>query len=174
MPYLHVTLFSAADLPASHSILVGGKSDPYAIIKVGNTKFRSLCLKNNLNPQWNPPEQFVFPIEDVASAVLSVKVFDMGFIKRDDLFGELVLPVAKFADTIDLWQHEKHHLTVPKAFGKQHCQASVELEICLKHVAEDRLNNSITCGRISPDTAPLAIGSPVTLAGGGSGRRTTT
>ncbi|KAK1930245.1 Synaptotagmin 2 [Phytophthora citrophthora] len=138
MPYLHVTLFSAADLPASDSILVGGKSDPYVVIKVGNTKHRSLCLKNNLNPQWNPPEQFVFPIEEVVSAVLSVKVFDMDFIKRDDLLGELVLPVAPFADKIDLWQHEKHHLSVPKEFSKQRCQPSVELEVCLKHVAEDR------------------------------------
>ncbi|KAG6611582.1 putative C2 domain-containing protein [Phytophthora cinnamomi] len=137
MPYLHVTLFSAEDLPASDSILVGGKSDPYVVFKVGKTEHRSLCHKRNLNPEWSPPERYTFHVENPTTAVLSIKIFDMDFLMRDDLLGTIVLPVAKFEDSMGVSTLEYYPVSVPNAFSKQNCQSTLKLEICLKSTRDD-------------------------------------
>ncbi|RLN27050.1 hypothetical protein BBJ28_00008213 [Nothophytophthora sp. Chile5] len=134
MPYLHVTLTSASDLAASDFSLAGGKSDPYVILKLGGTKHRSPCLKNTLNPTWNPPERYVFEVADVASAILDVEVYDMDTLNPDDLLGKLVVPVAKFADEMDVPTLENYSLSVPREFEGQKRNSTLQLEMCLKQV----------------------------------------
>ncbi|GMF41228.1 unnamed protein product [Phytophthora fragariaefolia] len=137
MPYLHVTLFSAEDLPRSDSILLGGKSDPYVVFKVGSTEHRSLCHKSTLSPQWNPPECYTFHVENPTSAVLTIKIFDMEFIKRDELLGTLILPVAKFEDSMDVRHLENYRVAVSSAFSRQNRQSTLKLQLCLKATRDD-------------------------------------
>ncbi|GMF11776.1 unnamed protein product [Phytophthora lilii] len=134
MPFLHVTLRSAADLPSSDFSLAGGKSDPYVIFKLDGVKHRSPCLKNTLNPVWDPPERYVFPVPDAASAVLNVEVYDMDTLNPDDLLGTLVVPVAKFADEMDVSTLENYPLSVASEFKGQKRNSTLQLEMCLKPV----------------------------------------
>ena len=32
--------------------MVKGKSDPYAVLRVGNSQFKTKTIKENLNPRW--------------------------------------------------------------------------------------------------------------------------
>ncbi|KAF4325493.1 hypothetical protein BBO99_00000302 [Phytophthora kernoviae] len=134
MPFLHVTLHSAADLPSSDFSIVGGKSDPYVIFKLGSTKHRSPCIKNNLNPVWSPPEEYVFEVPDAASAVLNVEVYDLDTLNPDDLLATLVVPVAKFADEMDVSTLENYPLSVDSEFSSQKRHSTLHLEVCLKQM----------------------------------------
>ncbi|CEG43687.1 Ca2-dependent lipid-binding protein CLB1/vesicle protein vp115/Granuphilin A, contains C2 domain [Plasmopara halstedii] len=134
MPYLHVTLRSASDLPSGDFSFVGGKSDPYVTFSVNDTKYRSPCLKNTLDPVWDPPEHYVFPVADALSAVLSVKVYDMDTLNPDDLLGTLVVPVAKFADEMDVSTLEHYPLSLASEFTSQKRDSMLLLEICLKRL----------------------------------------
>jgi hypothetical protein len=134
MPFLHVTLRGATDLPSSDFSLAGGKSDPYVIFKLGGTKHRSPCLKNTLNPVWDPPEHYVFPVADAASAVLNLEVYDMDTLNPDDLLATLVVPVAKFADEMDVSTLENYSLSVASEFDGQKLNSTLLLEVCLKQV----------------------------------------
>ena len=60
-----------------------GKSDPYAILKVGAKTVESPMIKNTINPEWN----FIadFPIEVVKGQTLHIELMD-----HDDP-GELAL-----------------------------------------------------------------------------------
>ncbi|KAI9986540.1 hypothetical protein PInf_025490 [Phytophthora infestans] len=128
MPFLHVTLRGATDLPSSDFSLVGGKSDPYVIFKLNGTKHRSPCLKNTLNPVWDPPEHYVFPVPDAASAVLNVEVYDMDTLNPDDLLGTLVVPVAKFADEMEVSTLENYPLSLASEFSSQKRNSTLLLE----------------------------------------------
>lgn len=53
---VRVHLLEAKDLVAKDTYMMGlvkGKSDPYAIIRVGNRTFKSKTVKENLDPKWN-------------------------------------------------------------------------------------------------------------------------
>ncbi|KAG7402032.1 hypothetical protein PHYBOEH_007246 [Phytophthora boehmeriae] len=131
MPFLHVTLHSAADLPSSD---FNGKSDPFVIFKLGSAKHRSPCIKNDLNPVWSPPEQYVFEVPDAASAVLNVEIYDLDTLNPDDLLATLVVPVAKFADEMDVSTLENYPLSVASEFSSQKRSSTLQLEVCLKQV----------------------------------------
>uniref|UniRef100_A0A3B3RZ29 Extended synaptotagmin 1 n=1 Tax=Paramormyrops kingsleyae TaxID=1676925 RepID=A0A3B3RZ29_9TELE len=53
MGLLRIHLVEAQNLIAMDGFMAGGKSDPYVKICVGNIKFRSHVIKENLNPTWN-------------------------------------------------------------------------------------------------------------------------
>ncbi|CAH0487814.1 unnamed protein product [Peronospora farinosa] len=139
MPFLHVILRSATDLPSSDSCFVGGKSDPYVIFKLNGTTHRSLCIKNELNPVWDPPEHYVFPVTDASSSVLTVEVFDMDTMNADDLLGILKVPVAKFADEMEVSTLENYPLSLESEFAGQKRNSTLLLEICLKQVDDQRV-----------------------------------
>lgn len=48
-------LLEARDLVAKDTYMMGlvkGKSDPYAVVRVGNRSFKSKTIKENLHPRW--------------------------------------------------------------------------------------------------------------------------
>lgn len=52
---VRIHLLEAEDLTAKDTIIKGlidGKSDPYAVLRVGTQMFTSHHVDNNLNPQW--------------------------------------------------------------------------------------------------------------------------
>ena len=61
---MRVRLLEAKDLMAKDTFMLGlvkGKSDPYAILRVGNSQFKSKTIKENLNPRWDETYE-VWPV----------------------------------------------------------------------------------------------------------------
>lgn len=53
---MRVHVVEAKELVAMDTVMMGlvkGKSDPYAILRVGNQRFRTKTIKESLNPRWN-------------------------------------------------------------------------------------------------------------------------
>ena len=48
-------LVEARDLVPKDTYMMGmvkGKSDPYAVLRVGNSQFKTVTIKEDLNPRW--------------------------------------------------------------------------------------------------------------------------
>lgn len=86
---MRVTLWSAANLVAADSHLIGGaSSDPYVVTSLGIKSSTSPHVSKNLNPVWGDGAGLTsdFPVHD-GSQSLSLKVFDYDFGTSDDLIG---------------------------------------------------------------------------------------
>ncbi|KAE9294192.1 hypothetical protein PF008_g24615, partial [Phytophthora fragariae] len=94
-------LDSAADLPLSDFSVAGSKSNPYVSLKLNGTKPHRPSLNNILNPVRDPPEHYIFPVRDAASATLYV-VYEKDTLNPDDLVCVLESPVPTldFADAL--------------------------------------------------------------------------
>lgn len=68
--------------------IIKGKSDPYAIMRVGNQTFKSRTIRENLNPHWN--EMYEFVIHEVPGQDLEVNLYDED-PDKDDFLGSLVI-----------------------------------------------------------------------------------
>ena len=80
-----IKVIAARDLEAMD---VGGNSDPYAIIKLGDQEKRTQIIKKNLNPVWN--EEFSFSIDEIYQPI-EVSVWDNDLMGADDLIGQVKL-----------------------------------------------------------------------------------
>ncbi|XP_075687133.1 extended synaptotagmin-3 [Rhinoderma darwinii] len=88
---LRVYLLEAEHLIPKDNYLKGiikGKSDPYAVMRVGNQNFKSRTIKENLDPRWN--EMYEFVIHEVPGQDLEVDLYDED-PDKDDFLGSLVI-----------------------------------------------------------------------------------
>ncbi|KAM4626112.1 extended synaptotagmin-3 [Discoglossus pictus] len=88
---LRVYLIKAKDLIPKDTYLKGiikGKSDPYAVLRVGNQTFKSRTIKENLNPVWN--ELYEFVVHEVPGQDLEMDLYDED-PDKDDFLGSLLL-----------------------------------------------------------------------------------
>ncbi|XP_056145436.1 extended synaptotagmin-3 isoform X2 [Lampris incognitus] len=84
---VRVHLMEARDLLAKDTYMMGmvkGKSDPYAILRVGNRQFKSKTVKENLHPRWN--EVYEFVVHEAPGQELEVELFDED-TDKDDFLG---------------------------------------------------------------------------------------
>ncbi|KAJ8252798.1 hypothetical protein GJAV_G00205700 [Gymnothorax javanicus] len=89
-----IKLVEAQDLIAKDSFMMGmvkGKSDPYAVVRVGTSHFKSKTIKENLNPRWN--EVYEFVVHEAPGQELEVEVFDED-TDKDDFLGRLNLDLG--------------------------------------------------------------------------------
>ncbi|EFJ45180.1 hypothetical protein VOLCADRAFT_94625, partial [Volvox carteri f. nagariensis] len=91
---LIVQLMSATNLRAAD---VTGSSDPYAVLSLGESSFRSSTISTSLNPQWD--EQYCMYIKDPASEVLRVRLYDEDIGKSDDDLGVAMVGLAELVDS---------------------------------------------------------------------------
>ncbi|XP_074709802.1 LOW QUALITY PROTEIN: extended synaptotagmin-1 [Strix uralensis] len=68
--------------------LVGGKSDPYAVLRVGTQVVTSRVIDNELNPTWD--EVYEFIVHEVPGQEIEVELFDKD-PDQDDLLGRMKL-----------------------------------------------------------------------------------
>ncbi|KAG7266490.1 hypothetical protein CRUP_017818, partial [Coryphaenoides rupestris] len=54
--------------------MVKGKSDPYAVLRVGNKQFKTKTIKENLNPRWTNEVYEWFPLTDTASGEVHLRL----------------------------------------------------------------------------------------------------
>eukprot|EP01084_Bolivina_argentea_P224468 379559_1 len=88
---LNISVVCAQNLMAADS---NGFSDPYAEIMINknkNKKQKTKVIKKTVNPTWD--EKFVFHIKDPIHDFIHVNVYDKDKMKKDDIIGELIVPV---------------------------------------------------------------------------------
>ncbi|CAB1353949.1 unnamed protein product, partial [Coregonus sp. 'balchen'] len=86
---MRIHLLEAQDLVAMDKLMGGlkkGKSDPYVKINIGGVKFKSLVIKENLNPTWN--EMYETVLTPQAREEIQVELYDKD-IDSDDFLGRL-------------------------------------------------------------------------------------
>uniref|UniRef100_A0A8C7J8B7 Extended synaptotagmin-like protein 1a n=1 Tax=Oncorhynchus kisutch TaxID=8019 RepID=A0A8C7J8B7_ONCKI len=84
---VRIHLLEAEELTAKDTVIKGiidGKSDPYAVLRVGTQTFTSHTVDSNLNPQWR--EMFEVIVHEVPGQELEVEVFDKDQ-NQDDFLG---------------------------------------------------------------------------------------
>ena len=102
---LHVYLMSATNLRSADvgisALGVGGKSDPYCTLTVGDQTQKSAILSNNCNPTWNADFEFI--VYQPLKETLSIHVFDSDVVKvpnplNNKRLGDIDFPVASLLD----------------------------------------------------------------------------
>nr|XP_005499216.1 extended synaptotagmin-1 [Columba livia] len=72
--------------------LVGGKSDPYAVLRVGTQVVTSRVIDDNLNPTWD--EVYEFIVHEVPGQELEVELLDKD-PDQDDLLGRMKVDLGE-------------------------------------------------------------------------------
>uniref|UniRef100_A0A672TLN9 Extended synaptotagmin 3 n=1 Tax=Strigops habroptila TaxID=2489341 RepID=A0A672TLN9_STRHB len=83
---VRVHLLEAENLVQKDSFLgaIRGKSDPYALLRVGTVQYRSKTVSRDLNPVWN--ETFEFVVHELPGQDLEVDLYDED-PDKDDFMG---------------------------------------------------------------------------------------
>ncbi|TDH10585.1 hypothetical protein EPR50_G00076540 [Perca flavescens] len=102
---VRIHLLEAEDLMAKDTVIKGiidGKSDPYAVLRVGTQIFTSHHVDSNLNPQWR--EMYEVIVHEVPGQELEVEVFDKD-PDQDDFLGRVKvdLDIVRKARVVDDW-----------------------------------------------------------------------
>ncbi|PWA14295.1 hypothetical protein CCH79_00012244, partial [Gambusia affinis] len=85
--FLQISVLKANDLTATD---INGKSNPFAVVKLGNSKLQTHTVTRNVNPEWY--KTFTFPIKDIHD-VVEVTVFDENGDKPPNLLGKVAIPL---------------------------------------------------------------------------------
>ncbi|KAL0978296.1 hypothetical protein UPYG_G00168550 [Umbra pygmaea] len=106
---LRIHVLEAQDLVAMDKVMGGlkkGKSDPYVKINIGAVKFRSLVIKENLNPTWN--EMFETVLTSRADQEVQVELYDKD-MDSDDFLGRVMIRLSDVISShyIDQWYNLK-------------------------------------------------------------------
>ncbi|XP_029815748.1 extended synaptotagmin-3 [Manacus vitellinus] len=101
---IRVHLLEAENLVQKDSFLgaIRGKSDPYALLRVGTVQHRSKTVSRDLNPIWN--ETFEFVVHEVPGQDLEVDLYDED-PDKDDFMGSLLIGLVDVMNdrTVDEW-----------------------------------------------------------------------
>ncbi|XP_008933236.1 PREDICTED: extended synaptotagmin-3 [Merops nubicus] len=101
---IRVHLLEAENLVQKDSFLgaIRGKSDPYALLRVGTVQHRSKTVSRDLNPIWN--ETFEFVVHEVPGQDLEVDLYDED-PDKDDFMGSLLISLVDVMNdrTVDEW-----------------------------------------------------------------------
>ncbi|NWV76417.1 ESYT3 protein, partial [Dasyornis broadbenti] len=101
---IRVHLLEAENLVQKDNFLgaIRGKSDPYALLRVGHVQYRSKTVSRDLNPIWN--ETFEFVVHEVPGQDLEVDLYDED-PDKDDFMGSLLIGLVDVMNdrTVDEW-----------------------------------------------------------------------
>uniref|UniRef100_A0A8C8ESJ7 C2 domain-containing protein n=1 Tax=Oncorhynchus tshawytscha TaxID=74940 RepID=A0A8C8ESJ7_ONCTS len=85
--FLQVKVVSATDLTSTD---LNGKSDPFCVLELGNSRLQTHTIYKTLSPEWN--KVFTFPVKDIHD-VLELTVFGEDGDKAPDLLGRVAIPL---------------------------------------------------------------------------------
>ncbi|NXO91046.1 ESYT3 protein, partial [Certhia brachydactyla] len=101
---IRVHLLEAENLVQKDNFLgaIRGKSDPYALLRVGTVQHRSKTVSRDLNPIWN--ETFEFVVHEVPGQDLEVDLYDED-PDKDDFMGSLLIGLVDVMNDriVDEW-----------------------------------------------------------------------
>ncbi|XP_060677164.1 extended synaptotagmin-1 isoform X2 [Hemiscyllium ocellatum] len=92
---VRIYLIEAASLESKDTYVKGfikGKSDPYAIVRVGTQAFMSKTVSETVNPKWN--EMYEVIIHEVPGQLLEIEIFDKD-PDQDDFLGRMQLDLGE-------------------------------------------------------------------------------
>ncbi|CAL8372099.1 unnamed protein product [Arctogadus glacialis] len=103
---VRVHLVEARNLVPKDTYMMGmvkGKSDPYAVLRVGNSQFKTKTIKENLNPRWTN-EVYEFVVHEAPGQELDLELFDED-TDKDDFLGRHILDLGdvKKEKELDKW-----------------------------------------------------------------------
>uniref|UniRef100_UPI003AAE5970 multiple C2 and transmembrane domain-containing protein 2-like n=1 Tax=Centroberyx gerrardi TaxID=166262 RepID=UPI003AAE5970 len=113
--FLQVKVIKATDLPAAD---LNGKSDPFCVVELGNSRLQTQTIHKTLNPEWN--KVFTFPIKDIHD-VIEFTVLDGNGDKASNFLGKVAIPlltvqngqqVCRFLKKEDLGRLSKGTITL--------------------------------------------------------------
>uniref|UniRef100_A0A4W3H8X4 C2 domain-containing protein n=1 Tax=Callorhinchus milii TaxID=7868 RepID=A0A4W3H8X4_CALMI len=138
----------AADLIRKDTYLMGmvqGKSDPYAVVRIGTQTFRSKTIKGNLNPAWN--EIYEAVVHEAPGQDLEVELYDED-PDKDDFLGSLL---------IDLGEVRKDRHSVFKQWfplnDVDHGKIHLKLEWLSLLTDQDKIYTSIKKSTLDPSSS---------------------
>ncbi|NWH33482.1 ESYT3 protein, partial [Chloropsis hardwickii] len=101
---IRVHLLEAENLVQKDNFLgaIRGKSDPYALLRIGTVQHRSKTVSRDLNPIWN--ETFEFVVHEVPGQDLEVDLYDED-PDKDDFMGSLLISLVDVMNDriVDEW-----------------------------------------------------------------------
>ena len=109
---LLVTVHRAEGLPAVEYL--GGKSDPFCVIKVGDEVLRTETLYKRVAPSWN--KYFEFSIKDVCDC-MEITIFDEENDKKHRFLGRIKVPLLRIRNNERTWYSLKDNTLRAQARG---------------------------------------------------------
>ncbi|CAL2028895.1 unnamed protein product [Caenorhabditis brenneri] len=94
---LTVKLFCAEDLVAKD---FGGKSDPFAVLELVNTRVQTNTVYKTLSPSWN--KIYTFAVKDIHTC-LQVTIFDEDPNNRFEFLGRVQIPLKSIRNCEKRW-----------------------------------------------------------------------
>ncbi|KAK4014704.1 multiple C2 and transmembrane domain-containing protein isoform X2 [Daphnia magna] len=109
--HLSVKVFRATGLASAD---IGGKSDPFCVLQLVNSRLQTQTEYKTLNPSWN--KIFTFNVKDINS-VLQVTVYDEDRDHRFEFLGAVVIPLLRVANGQKRWYALKERKLRARAKG---------------------------------------------------------
>ncbi|XP_034104890.1 multiple C2 and transmembrane domain-containing protein isoform X2 [Drosophila nasuta] len=125
--HLTVKVFGATGLAAAD---IGGKSDPFCVLELGNARLQTQTEYKTLTPNWN--KIFTFNVKDITQ-VLEVTVFDEDRDHRVEFLGKLVIPLLRIKSGVKRWYTLKDKNLCVRAKGNSP-QIQLELTVVWNEV----------------------------------------
>ncbi|XP_055315199.1 multiple C2 and transmembrane domain-containing protein isoform X2 [Sitodiplosis mosellana] len=109
--HLTVKVFGATGLAAAD---LGGKSDPFCVLELINSRLQTQTEYKTLSPNWN--KIFTFNVKDV-TAVLDVTVFDEDRDHKVEFLGRVCIPLLRIHNNEKRWYALKDKKMFSRAKG---------------------------------------------------------
>ncbi|KAJ6643284.1 Multiple C2 and transmembrane domain-containing protein [Pseudolycoriella hygida] len=109
--HLTVKVFAASGLAAAD---LGGKSDPFCVIELVNSRLQTQTEYKTLTPNWN--KIFTFNVKDMTSA-LEITVFDEDRDHKVEFLGKVVIPLLRIHNGEKRWYTLKDKTMNTRAKG---------------------------------------------------------
>lgn len=97
MGHLTVKVFRASGLAAAD---LGGKSDPFCVLELGNARLQTQTEYKTLSPSWQ--KIFTFNVKDINN-VLEVTVYDEDRDHKVEFLGKVIIPLLKIRNGERKW-----------------------------------------------------------------------
>ncbi|KRZ36404.1 Multiple C2 and transmembrane domain-containing protein 2 [Trichinella pseudospiralis] len=103
-------------------LIITGKSDPFCVLEMVNTRFQTRTEYKTVNPEWN--KTFVFDINDMYS-ILHVTIYDEDPNSRNEFLGKVAFPLIQVKNGERRWYQLKDQKL--KSFVKGRIQLETKI-----------------------------------------------
>ncbi|XP_075537783.1 multiple C2 and transmembrane domain-containing protein 1-like isoform X1 [Dermacentor variabilis] len=127
--HLVVKVYKAQGLASAD---LGGKSDPFCVLELVNSRLQTHTEYKTLSPEWN--KIFCFKVKDIHS-VLELTVYDEDRDKKCEFLGKLAIPLLKIKNGEKKWYGLKDRKLKTRVKGQIFLEMSVvynPIKACVK------------------------------------------